>query len=144
VRMVLARELPVRLLDLFFGGGLRHAEGGVIILEVHIRWGSAPYPGSLLVGPRRPTRCLAARSRALCSGRRFCALVESENPAERVEFLRDAPARVARRERLVFDERPEPLHDLGDREQALHAREIDPGFVDEALDDPQPLQLLAR
>ncbi len=33
--MVLARELPIRLLDFFFGGGFRDAERRVVVLEVH-------------------------------------------------------------------------------------------------------------
>src|SRR5206468_5380405 len=36
IRMVLAGELPVCLLDLFFGGGLRDAERRVIVFEFHI------------------------------------------------------------------------------------------------------------
>ena len=37
-----------------------------------------------------------------------------------------------------------PLHDFGDRQQPLDAGQVDPEFVDQVLDQPQPLELLAR
>src|SRR5262249_28458166 len=60
VGVVLARELPVRLFDLLLGGGLRHAEGGVVVFEIHRvirtpasgRW--LPTPGPRACGRRAP------------------------------------------------------------------------------------------
>src|SRR5262249_58609767 len=54
VRMMLARQLPERLLDFLVGGGLRHAEGGVVVFEVHrvsrsrasVRFLPAPAPSA--------------------------------------------------------------------------------------------------
>ena len=58
VGMVLARELPERLLDLFLGGGLGDAERLVIVLEFHIQCARGPTP---------------ARSRAATSASRASA-----------------------------------------------------------------------
>ena len=51
---------------------------------------------------------------------------------------RHCPARWA-----VAHERANALHDLGDRQQTLHARKVDSAVIDEVFDEFQPLQLVA-
>ena len=106
VRVMLAGQLPERLLDLFVGGRLGHAERPVIILEVH--------------------------------------LLKPEHSTEMLELLRQTPACVAGRQRVVARQRADTLHDFGNRQQPLHARQIDSPVVDEALDELDAIELVAR
>src|SRR5215471_2044894 len=62
VRVVLARQLPERLLQILVGGGLRDAQGGVVVLEVHGQSRSVPSRGQACVRSRRvPGRRAAGR-----------------------------------------------------------------------------------
>ena len=102
VGMVLARQLPERLLDLLLGRGLRDAERRVVVLEVH-------------TSSRSPEH------------RRL--------ELDRISLEPVDAGRASRvRERVVAHQRPDPLHDLGDREQPLHAGQVDARLVDQALD----------
>src|SRR5262249_48807361 len=48
IRVVLAGELPVRLLDFLVGRRLRHPERGVVVFEVHEpTWARSPCPAPL-------------------------------------------------------------------------------------------------
>ena len=53
------------------------------------------------------------------------------------------PAAGAGGQRVLVHQRTDALHDFGDLQQPLHAGQVDAQLVDEVLDEPQPLQLLA-
>src|SRR5262249_29137828 len=80
VRMVLAGQLPVGLLQLLVGGGLGHAERGIVVLEFHrysprilfsasssrtSRWRASPR-----VGPSSPTSGLIRSTTSATESRR--------------------------------------------------------------------------
>jgi len=64
-----------------------------------------------------------------------------------VELLSEAPPRIAGRERVFArhrHQRTEPLNDFRNRQQPLHAGEVDAAVVDQPLDRFEALQLAAR
>src|SRR5207244_4250113 len=83
VGVVLARELPKRLLDLFRGGGLGHAQRRVVVFEVHPSYQRPPFwvlrsPFSVNGDPRtenpepiysKPS--ILVSSSSSCANRRF-------------------------------------------------------------------------
>ena len=112
--MVLAGQLPVRLLELLVRRRLGDAERLVVILEFHRTDSSA---ADLAAAIRRSLdRSQLARCAACASG----ALG------------------------ILVHQRPNPLDRFRNREQPLHARQVDAAFVDQVLDQAQPLELVAR
>ncbi len=53
-------------------------------------------------------------------------------------------AGLARGEWFVAHERPHPLHDIRNGQQALDARQVDPAIVYQPFDDLQPIEFAAR